>query len=102
MELRSLGEPKRGRQTSDASFAVPALLRRSVPSPPGPLRRHRGTPTAPPDNTVCHAPPPQTRVASPKRLWPCMISASGKRRFIPHRPEQNVYGSFYHVRVRLL
>lgn len=36
--------------------------------------------------------------APPK--WPCLLAAPGRDRFIPCDPEKNVFGSFYHVRVR--
>lgn len=32
--------------------------------------------------------------------WPCLVSAPGKDRFLFCDPDKNVYGGYYHVRVR--
>ena len=38
--------------------------------------------------------------AAPAPPWPCYLAAPGKDRFIICDHAKNVYGSFYHIRVR--
>ena len=38
--------------------------------------------------------------APPVPKWPCLLAAPGRDRFIPCDTEKNIFGSFYHIRVR--
>jgi hypothetical protein len=38
--------------------------------------------------------------APPVPKWPCLMAPPGLDRFIPCDQEKNIYGSFYHIRVR--
>jgi hypothetical protein len=40
--------------------------------------------------------------APPVPKWPCLLAAPGRDRFIPCDTEKNIFGSFYHIRVRRL
>ena len=42
----------------------------------------------------------QSDVLPASTAWRCLISAEGKRRFLPYDAAANTFGSFYHIRVR--